>query len=809
MPDDEKTKLRLEIAHVLFIDVVGYSKLLIDEQAEAVHELNQIVRNTETARKAETAGQLIILPTGDGMALVFTGSVEDPVECALQISQALCVQPSVPVRMGIHSGPVHHVADVNQRANIAGAGINIAERVMDCGDAGHILLSKRVADDLAQYRRWQPYLHDLGAIKVKHGERVSVVNLYRDAAGNPAVPERFKTAQSWLARRSKRVTYALGIPIGIAVFATAVALAIFFLRIRSGNKVAIANPTQSKESSTTLIPAKSIAVLPFENRSDDRNAAYFADGIQDEILTKLGSIADLKVISRTSTAKYKSAPEDLKIVSQQLGVATILEGSVQKAADKVRVNVQLIDAHADSQLWAKSYDREAKDVFAVESEVAQEVADSLQAKLSPAETNRLGVAPTNDPAAYDLFLKGEYEFRRAQSSLAAESFDEAAGWYSQAITRDAGFALAMARLAECRMLRHWFIEKLSEAELTGVRRIAERALALAPDLAPAHLALGAWYYYGHREYGEALAEFARALQLQPNNANALEYSCYVERRQGQWQRCLDGLRKCIERDPRNASLIANLSETYCHLRMWKEAEETARRAIAIDPLEANGAGSLLDSIVNGTGDIQKAERLLVTLPGDNKVVTNALDVRGVTGHRAYTFVLARDFESALGVWRNAGNSAADERRRLSAIVAIRVLRNDFAGVEVDAANALHLLEERLRQRPDEILTLTELSWSYLALRNDGDALRVARQAAELLPLEKDAIAGTFTLAALAGLEARTGAIADAVTILRRLLSIPAGESVSIARLKIDPVWDPIRSAPAFQQLLAEGEHVGP
>src|SRR6266536_6567768 len=203
MPDEQKTQLRLEIAHVLFMDIVGYSKLLIDEQSEALHKLNQIVRNTEAARTAEAASQLIILPTGDGMALVFTGSVEDPVECALQISRKLCAQPSLPMRMGIHSGPVHHVADVNQRENIAGAGINIAQRVMDCGDAGHILLSKRVADDLAQYRRWQPYLHELGDVEVKHGVVVSVVNLYADVVGNPDAPEKIRQAKRDQARASR------------------------------------------------------------------------------------------------------------------------------------------------------------------------------------------------------------------------------------------------------------------------------------------------------------------------------------------------------------------------------------------------------------------------------------------------------------------------------------------------------------------------------------------------------------------------------------------------------------------------------
>src|SRR5918912_514409 len=205
MAVEQKTKLRLEIAHVLFIDIVGYSKLLIDEQSEALHDLNRIVRSTEAAREAETAGQLMYLPTGDGMALVFTGSVEDPVECALQISQVLRAQPTLPVRMGIHSGPVHHVADVNQRENIAGAGINVAQRVMDCGEAGHILLSKRVADDLAQYGKWQPYLHELGEVEVKHGAHVEVVNFYANGVGNPAVPGKIKQLEQERAVSRARV----------------------------------------------------------------------------------------------------------------------------------------------------------------------------------------------------------------------------------------------------------------------------------------------------------------------------------------------------------------------------------------------------------------------------------------------------------------------------------------------------------------------------------------------------------------------------------------------------------------------------
>ena len=559
------------------------------------------------------------------------------------------------------------------------------------------------------------------------------------------------------------------------------------------------------------IPQKSIAVLPFENLSDDKGAAYFADGIQDEILTKLASVADLKVISRTSTAKYKSKPEDLKTVSQQLGVATVLEGSVQKAGDKVRVNVQLIDARADSHLWAKSYDREIKDVFAVESEVAQEIADSLQAKLSPAEATKLATAPTNDTVAYDLFLKGEFEQRLADSSLEAESFDRAAAWYREAIARDPTFALALARLVQNRIQRHWFIEQMSEGELAQLRSVAEQAVALAPNVAQVHVALGQFYYHGYRQYEQALAEFERALQIQPTASTALEYSGYVHRRQGQWKRCLDELKGALEKDPRNASIAANFANTYLPLRMWQEAERAAKHAIEIDPQSADGMRTLLGSIVNGSGDIKKALRVLASFPTENKVLVNSNfgDVRAIAGDRAYVFVLARDFKAALKVWETAGNTAVDERRRLSARAAIRLLGGDLIGAQAEAEKARQLLEQRLRERPNDISSMTQLSWVYLALKRNGDATKLARQAASLLPPEKDLVVGNLLLAGLAEIEARTGAAAEAIAIVRGLLSVPAGGSISMARLKIDPVWDPIRNDPGFQQLLTVQEHVGP
>jgi len=570
-------------------------------------------------------------------------------------------------------------------------------------------------------------------------------------------------------------------------------------------------PSAEVNGPVKAIPQKSIAVLPFENLSDDKSAAYFADGVQDEILTKLAGVADLKVISRTSTVKYKSKPEDLNTVSQQLGVANVLEGSVQKAGEKVRVNVQLIDARADSHLWAKSYDRDIKDVFAVESEVAQEIADSLQAKLSPKEANALATAPTADTAAYDLFLKGEYEFRRAGSNLRPESFDQAVAWYQQAIDRDPNFALAIARLVECRLQRHWFIENLTDSELTEVRRIADRALAIAPDLSEAHVALGMFHYFGHRDYDRALAEYSRATQLQPNNAQAFEFSGYVYRRQGKWGASLEELRKGLEMDPRNAALAGNFAGTYGNLRIWKDEEELARHAIIIDPYEVVGMRALLLAIQNGRGDVAEAQRTLATFPPDAKLVSNSIlgSAPSVTGERAYAFVIAHKFDEALKIWDAAPANVADQRRQLSARAVIRILAGDLAGAKLDAEKAEKLLLDRLQAQPNELSVLTELSWVYLALNRNADALKYSRKAAESLTPQKDALVGPSNLAGLAEISAHTGDTADAIAILRELLSIPAGDTVSIPRLKIDPVWNPIRNDPGFQKLLTEKELVGP
>src|SRR6266487_1856133 len=426
MPSEHSSDVKFEIGHVLFIDIVGYSKLLINEQSEQIQTLKEIVRGTEQFRLAEAEGKLVRLPTGDGGALVFRNTPEAPVLCALEISKALKSHPELHVRMGIHSGPVNEVTDLNEQANIAGAGINIAQRVMNCGDAGHILLSERVADDLEQYPQWRPQLHDLGECEVKHGMRIGVVNLYTDEVGNAQLPKKFQA----LKKRGTRVRWT-------AIAATLLALAVIVGGIAMFSRYGV--------RSMLTAPEKSIAVLPFENRSEDKANAYFADGIQGEILTRLSKIADLKVISRTSTQHYKSAPENLPEIAKQLDVAHIVEGSVQKSGESVRVNVQLIKAANDSHLWADTYDRKLTDIFSVESEVAKAIADQLGAKVTGREEQVMATKPTGNPEAYDAYLRGLAYSLKAQNSPANSL--GAQEHLREAVRLDPKFALSWALLS--------------------------------------------------------------------------------------------------------------------------------------------------------------------------------------------------------------------------------------------------------------------------------------------------------------------------------------------------------------------------
>ena len=566
------------------------------------------------------------------------------------------------------------------------------------------------------------------------------------------------------------------------------------------------------------IPEKSIAVLPFENRSEEKANAYFAEGIQDEILTRLSKIADLKVISRTSTQHYKSQPENLREIARELGVAHIVEGSVQKSGDAVRVNVQLINAATDSHVWADTFDRKLTDIFSVESEVSQKIAAALQANLSPNESHVLAAVRTPDTEAYDLFLRGEYEFRQAQSNESAETYDRADAFYRQALARDPNFAEAAAALARDRITRHWFVSPLEPAELEEVKSLIDRALALAPNSPQAHLALGLFFYWGHRQYQMALTEFNRTLELQPNSALARTYCAWVYRRRGEWERSLAEFQRAQELDPRDVQIPQNIGATYLTLRQWKDAERAELRALAIDPHNGWSALSLLISHLNATGDVGAARRALDGFPEATKSLTllsrrsptGIGDVAFMIGMWVYLDVMERRFTDAFQAFdKEVVNKDPGRVQQLAGRAALRLLAGESDIAKSAGEEALPSLEARLRERPDDTFAMTELSWVYLALRRNADALRLSRQAADTISIEKDAFSGPNFQIGLAQIEARVGAPEEAIKRLRRLLSIPAGWEVSIARLKIDPVWDPIRNRPDFQKLLSGPEQIGP
>src|SRR5437868_8248058 len=569
VPSETTARPHVEIAHVLFIDVVGCSTLLINEQQQVQQDLNQVVRDTEQFRIAEAEGRLTRLPTGDGMALVFFTTPEAPVQCALEISEALRSYPRLKLRMGVHSGPISSTTDVNDRSNITGAAINIAERIMSCGDAGHILHSKRVAEDLGQYAEWQPCLHDLGEVQVKHGVTLGIVNLYTQKLGNPELPQIVKQtraakissagtqtndfgssgAHGFFEEVQRRKVYRVAVAYivvagGLIQLASAVfpawelpnwALRLVVVLLLTGFPIGLilawafdvtpqgirATPAASFASprrrgrrnllillsAGVLISAlaglfilprasarkldKSIAVLPFENLSDSKENAFFADGIQDDILTNLAKIGDLKVISRTSVMPYRDKTASAREIGKVLGVSAILEGSVRKDRNRVRVNVQLINTANDEHIWAEDYDRDLTDMFAIQTDLAQKIAKELQAKLSPAEKEQLTRKPTENGEAYLAFVEAHNLFVSGIENI--EKLKQAEQLYQRAIQLDPNFGLAYASYLQ---LESWLFHTWSNPDTREkARSLVKRALELQPDLAEAHLALGSSYYY--------------------------------------------------------------------------------------------------------------------------------------------------------------------------------------------------------------------------------------------------------------------------------------------------------------------------
>ena len=788
MSVESKKEIQLEIAHVLFIDIVGYSKLSISDQHAAVEELTRIVRASEQFQRAEAASRLLRIPTGDGMALVFYTSPEAPAQCAVEVSCALKKHSRLQLRMGIHSGPVGGVVDVNERANLAGAGINIAKRVMDCGDAGHILLSKHVAEDLEGYQRWRLLLHDLGTCEVKHNVPVSVVNLYDDQFGNAKLPQRFETVQ----KRQTRLRWA-------ATAAALLALAVVVAGIATFSRYRVRSTLAAPPA-----PEKSIAVLPFENRSDDKANAYFADGIQEEILTRLAKIADLKVISRTSTQHYKTAPENLPEIGRQLGIAHILEGSVQKSGDAVRVNVQLIRAATDSNLWADTFDRKLTDVFSVESEVAKAIADELRAHLTGREEQEIAAKPTDNVEAYDAYLRGlAYTLKTYPTSanvLGAQKY------LREAVRLDPKFALGWALLSYVDA-RGYITQSIQPtvALREEARQAAETALTLQPNLGEAVVAKGAYHYFCLKDYDTAVRYFEQARQLLPNSSRIPELLAYVARRRGQWDRSKAYFNEAERLDPHNVNILTQQATTDIALRRFPEALRKLDQVLDITPDDVDTLVTMA-TIAQAEGDLPRAVALLAPLhPGaddsgavETQVYQAILERRPAQIISRLKEILAKP-DPALGYING-------ELRFWSGWA--QDVAGDHAAAQESWRQARRELEPFLKEQPENYGLIGDLALTNMGLGDQAAALALSEQAIAVNPIEKDAIVGPLPIEILARVAARMGEPDRAIAALQKLLSIPyagalaAGMPLTPALLRLDPMFDPLRNDPRFQKLVA-------
>ena len=789
MSADVKKEIQLEIAHVLFIDIVGYSKLSINEQNAAVDELTQIVRATEQFQQAEAADRLIKIATGDGMALVFYTSPEAPVRCAVELSRALKDHPRLRLRMGIHSGPVSGVIDVTGRTNLAGAGLNIAQRVMECGDARHILLSNHVAADLEEYEKWRPLLHDLGACEVKHGMQLGVINLYSDEIGNSQLPKKFQALKKQRARARLAVA-------ATALILLAAIVAAFVLVSKKSTK------------SASIISEKSIAVLPFENRSEDKANAYFADGIQDEILTRLSKIADLKVISRTSTQHYKSAPENLPEIAKQLGVAHVLEGRVQKSGDAVRINVQLIKAASDSHLWADTFDRKLTDIFSVESDVAKSIADQLRVKLTGAEEQVIAAKPTDNIEAYDAYLRGlAYTLKPGGTSRQRGNFLGAQKYLREAVRLDPKFALSWALLSIVDA-RGYITTALQPtvALREEARQAAETALTLQPNLGEAVLAKGQYHYGCLKDYSTAVRYFEQARPLLPNSSRIPESLAYVSRRRGQWDASESYFNEAERLDPRNVNLLTQHAFSYIALRRFPEALRKLDEVLDITPDDVDTLVTKA-AIAQAEGDLPRAAALLAPLhPTAADTATLETQVYQTILERHPAQIIPRLKETlaqpdaALGYFSGELYFWLGWAQEVS---------GDHDAAQETWQKARSELGSFLKAQPENYLLIGDLALTNMGLGDKAAALALSERAMAANPIEKDPLTGPVPIEILARVAAGTGDSDRAIAALQKLLSIPDAGALAVgaqlltpALLRLDPMFDPLRNDPRFQKLAA-------
>jgi serine/threonine-protein kinase len=684
--------------------------------------------------------------------------------------------------MGIHSGPVNEVADLNEQANIAGAGINIAQRVMNCGDAGHILLSRHVAEDLEHYPRWRPFLHESADCEVKHGVRIGLVNLYGDGVGNSQVPKKFQVIK----KRRAKARWAV---IATALLLFGAIVAAFFM------------PAKKSARSTSSVSEKSIAVLPFENLSEEKANEFFADGVQDEILTGLSRVADLKVISRTSVMQYKTgARRNLREIGATLGVAHVLEGTVQRAGGRVRVSAQLIDARTDSHLWAERYDRDVADVFGIESELAGKIVAQLQAKISPSEKAAIEQKPTADLVAYDLYIQGKtLNATFAFSTPLGESLTEAVRLLNQAIERDPAFALAYYQLAQAHDQLYIAGIDHTPARLAMADAAIQSLTRLLPNSGEAHLALAKHLYWGYLDYDRAREELKLAQQSLPNDPLSFEILGFIDRRQGRWAESTKNLERAIELDPQNGGILKQLADSYVCLRRYADAKRVLDRVIALAPKDSS-MRAYRDSIeLEWHADPQPlSSTIRAIIAEDSREAKNIAQLWLEVSLRERDFDGASRAIAALPIAGCYDDFIPFPRIWCQGVVA--QMNGDKAAANAAFTTTRNEAAKLIADQPDYAEALCVLGMADAALGNKEDAIREGRRAVELVPVSKNAIEGALLIRYLAVIYAWTGAKDRALERLDEAAKLPS--YLSYGELLLHPRWDPLRGDPRFDKTVA-------
>src|SRR5262245_9859909 len=797
MSSGTSSEVKLEIGHILFIDIVGYSQLLITQQSEHLETLKRIVCSTAEFRSAEAEGKLLRLPTGDGGALVFRTTPEAPVLCALEIAKELKNHPELRVRMGIHSGPVNAITDLNEQANIAGAGVNIAQRVMDCGDAGHILLSKHVAEDLEHFPRWQPYLHELGECEVKHGLRVSIVNLYNDGAGNAALPTRLASQKRQPAEGKQSTGLRSLLIAAVILICLGVAAVIFTPAILKS----LRSSTSGDNGASSSIPEKSIAVLPFENLSDDKQNAFFTEGVQDEVLTNLAKVADLKVISRTSVAQYKAgAARNLRDIGQALGVAHVLEGSVQRIANKVRVNAQLIDARNDAHLWANTYDRDLADVFGIQSEIAETIAKQLQAHLSANEKARIEKPATTDPIAYDLYLRARQLDELTNDPDAKGSLLQAISLLEEAVRRDPKFLRAYCLMCEINLDLYWSGFDHTKERREMAHAALQKAEEIQPDAGEVHWMKALYAYHGFRDYDRALEELKPAMQLLPNEARLYVLAGAVDRRTARFPEAEANFKRAVELDPRNFYALMEAGSTFQGVRRYAEARRLHERALNVLPNNPFVTFLIGFNSFAQTGDTADWQNSLQQIAQKGPE-----SARGVAFPLLVCSWMQRDraaAEKAVALIppegiANSFDEAAVPREYCVGRTAWLFGNRELAQTALTLARAI--FERTTQAQPDY-----SQAWSYLGLTDAmlgrrEEAIQEGKRATEILPFTKDSWTGPIWMIYLAEIYTWCGDKDAALQQLKTCAELPTG--ISYGELKSSPDWDSLRGDPRFDQIV--------